>query len=131
MSGYRDLEVWQRGRALVAEVYLLSAKFPNSEQFGLTSQLRRSAVSIPTNIAEGYGRRTPAAYCQFLRIAKGSANELETLVILSGDLGFIASTEPILAEVSKIGSMLTNLIAKVESSSVREEVAPYLTAQED
>lgn len=122
---YKELEVWQRSRTLVKQIYQLTAAFPPSEAFGLTSQLRRSAISIPANIAEGYGRKSSGAYLQFLRIAKGSANELETLLILSGDLGLAGSSDDLLAEVAKLGSMLTNLIARIQAEGVREEESRY------
>ena len=78
VKSYRDLIAWQRARDLVREVYLLTATFPVGERFGLVSQMDRSAVSIPSNIAEGYGRATTQDYLHFLRIARGSAYELET-----------------------------------------------------
>lgn len=122
---YKDLEVWQRGRELVAVIYRLTSSFPGHETHGLVSQLRRSAVSIPANIAEGYGRRSSGAYVQFLRIAKGSVNELETLLILSNDLGYSESDEALLKDVAKLGSMLSNLIAKIQADGIREDVAYY------
>ena len=123
--GYKELDVWQKGREVVASIYQLSSSFPASEQFGLTSQLRRAAVSIPANIAEGYGRQSPKAYGQFLRVAKGSVNELETLLILATDLGFATGIEELTSKVAKLGSMLTNLIAKVEQNVVREQITQY------
>lgn len=124
---YKELDVWKASRSLVADVYNLTREFPQSEQFGLTSQIRRAAVSISANIAEGYGRKTPGAYAQFLRTAKGSVNELETLILLSQDLGFVNDQELLLCAIAKVGSMLTNLIAKIESSAVREDIAAYQT----
>lgn len=79
MKSYTELLVWQEAKALVKEVYLLTYDLPDSEKFGLTSQLKRAAVSVPTNIAEGIGRNTSKDAIQFLSIAKGSLNELETL----------------------------------------------------
>lgn len=122
---YKELDAWKEARTLVKDVYLATATFPTSEQIGITSQLRRAAVSISANIAEGYGRRSPAAFSQFLRIAKGSVNEVETLLILSADLGFLESSDELQARTAKIGSMLTNLITKIESGTVREEEMPY------
>lgn len=89
--------------------------------------MRRAAVSIPANVAEGYGRRLPGSYSHFLRIAKGSLNELETLVVVSLDLGYLSQPEgdELLAACGKLGSMTTNLIAKVSPGEVREEVASY------
>jgi four helix bundle protein len=122
---YKNLEVWQKARELVAEVYLLSESLPPAEQFGLTSQMRRAAVSIPSNIAEGYGRDSAKAYGQFLRIAKGSVNELETLLILAADLRLMKEQADLLSRIAKVGSMLTNLIRKVEQDVVRENLATY------
>ena len=87
VKSYRDLSAWQKARLLVKEVYLLTAAFPVGERFGLVSQMNRAAVSIPSNIAEGYGRATTQDYLHFLRIARGSAYELETQLVLAQDLG--------------------------------------------
>ena len=87
VKSYRDLVAWQRARELVKEVYLLTAKFPVGERFGFVSQMDRAAVSIPSNIAEGYGRLTTQDYLKFLRIARGSAYELETQLVLAVDIG--------------------------------------------
>lgn len=123
--GYRELEVWQVARLFVAEIYVATSSFPTSEQFGLTSQIRRAAVSVPANIAEGYGRQSPKAYGQFLRIAKGSVNEVETLLILANDMKFLSEVEGLLNKTARIGSMLTKLIQKVEVNVIREETATY------
>ncbi len=122
---YKELDAWKDARALVKDIYLATASFPPAEQFGLTSQIRRAAVSIPANIAEGYGRRSPGAFVQFLRIAKGSVNELETLLLLSTDLEILETCDELQERTAKIGSMLTNLISKIEASTVREDMSPY------
>ncbi len=90
MHKFKDLIVWKKGRELVKEVYLLTANFPKDEVFSLTSQIRRSVVSIPANIAEGCGRSTDKELCRFLDIANGSAFELESLFILSLDMEYIS-----------------------------------------
>lgn len=90
---YKNLNVWKESRNLVKMVYELSAKFPAEEKFGLTSQIRRCAVSIPSNIAEGMGRNTKKDTKQFFFVAKGSAYELETQLYLAEDLGFVESSE--------------------------------------
>ena len=87
VKSYRDLIAWQRSRELVKETYLLTATLPVGERFALVSQMDRAAVSIPSNIAEGYGRATTQEYLHFLRIARGSAYELETQLVLAEDLG--------------------------------------------
>ena len=86
--GFRRLVVWQRGFAMSFAVYRLTASFPPEERFGLTSQMRRAAVSVPSNIAEGYGRRSRGEYLQFLGNARGSNSELETQLLLARELNF-------------------------------------------
>jgi four helix bundle protein len=86
-KGYRDLLVWQKGIELVKETYKLTKSFPNDEKFGSVSQMRRAAVSIPSNIAEGQARHTTKEFIQFLSHAEGSLAELETQVIVSTELG--------------------------------------------
>ncbi|MCC7299719.1 MAG: four helix bundle protein, partial [Verrucomicrobia bacterium] len=92
MSDYKDLEVWKKAIAVVADIYRLTASFPESEKFGITNQMRRASVSIPSNIAEGSARHHANDFIHFLRIADGSAAELETQLIISEKLGFIADT---------------------------------------
>jgi len=86
---FTNLEVWNKSRVLVKEIYNLTKNFPKEEMFALTSQIRRSTISIPSNIAEGIGRRSAKENLQFLYIARGSLYEVETQIILSFDLGFI------------------------------------------
>lgn len=111
IESYRDLLVWQKAVALVTACYRLTVDFPSDERYGLTSQLRRAAVSIPANIAEGQARGTPKAFAQFLWIANGSRAELETHIVIAEQLGFVtrAQTEPTLDMSSEIGRMLTGL----------------------
>ena len=116
MQRFTDLQVWQKGHSLALKIYRLSSKFPSEERFGVTSQLRRAAVSVPTNIAEGSKRRTRQEYARFLNIAEGSTAEVEYLLMLSRDLGYAASeavTEG-LGEVAEIARMLHGLRTKVE-----------------
>ncbi|MDA3929549.1 MAG: four helix bundle protein [Prolixibacteraceae bacterium] len=89
MHRYKELKVWQKSRELVKEIYLTTDGFPKAEIYGITSQIRRSAVSIPANIAEGCGRNTNKELNRFMDIAQGSAFELETLILLCGDLNYI------------------------------------------
>ena len=105
IKSYRDLVAWQRARKLVQKVYLLTAAFPAGERFGLVSQMDRAAVSVPSNIAEGYGRATTQDYLHFLRIARGSAYELETQLVLAEDLGLCSQVES-----SKVGGTLQEVI---------------------
>lgn len=89
MHNFRELKIWQKGRELVKETYLTTKNFPKEELFGLSQQMRRAGVSIPSNIAEGCGRGTDNQLIHFLDIANGSTCELETQIILSFDLGYI------------------------------------------
>jgi four helix bundle protein len=93
MHRFKELKVWQKGRFLVKDIYLITKKFPDEELYGITSQIRRSAVSIPANIAEGCGRNTNPDLNRFLDISNGSSFELETLMILSSDLDFITDED--------------------------------------
>lgn len=110
-NDYRDLEVWQRGIEIAKQAYLLTQAFPQSELYGITSQIRRAAISIPANIAEGWGRRYPAEFLQFLRQANGSRTELETHLMLAVEVGLCAmeSVQPILAELATLGRQLVSL----------------------
>jgi four helix bundle protein len=115
MQRFTDLMVWQRSHALVLQVYRLTKGFPPDERYGLTSQLRRAALSVPTNIAEGSKRETNREYARFLNIAEGSLAETEYLLMVSRDLGYLpmAITKPVLAETSEIAKMLHGLRSKV------------------
>mgnify|MGYP001152985074 CR=1 FL=1 len=89
LKSYRDLEVWQKSYRLCIDIYKATRCFPADEKYGLTSQIRRASVSVPSNIAEGYGRRSPGEYVQSLYIAYGSVCELETQLLLSADLKYL------------------------------------------
>ena len=126
-TGFKGPEVWKASMDLVTELCRLTANFPDSERYGLISQIRRAAISIPTNIAEGYGRKLAASYAYFLRIAKGSTNEIETLLIVSHRLGFATDIRSLSEEVSRVGAMLTGLLRQVEQKNVRDHGAFYLS----
>ncbi len=117
LKSYRDLEVWQKSMDLVVAVYTLAADFPAQERYGLTSQIQRAAVSIPANIAEGYGRKHRGDYLHHLSMARGSLAELETHLTLAVRLEF-AGRERVV-EVwnlsQDVGKMLTKLIASLEA----------------
>ena len=91
--GYKDLLVWQKGMLLVKGVYRLTLSFPSDEKFGLTSQMRRAAVSIPSNIAEGQARRSTGEFIQFVSHAEGSVAELDTQLLIAVDLSYCSSSE--------------------------------------
>jgi four helix bundle protein len=107
MHNFKELKVWQISRKLVKEVYEITSTFPATERYGLTSQIRRCTVSIPTNIAEGSGRNTDKDFAHFLNISLGSAYELETLLILSFDVAFISpeQLEDLSVRISEIQKM--------------------------
>lgn len=115
IRGYRDLQVWQRAISIAEQTYRLSRTFPKEEQFGLTSQARRAAVSVAANIAEGYGRGSQPSYASFVRIAQGSLKELETHLIIAERVGVAngSSTEQILADADELGRMLRALLTKL------------------
>ena len=115
---HRKLEVWQRAMALVIRIYDLTKGFPNSEAYGLSSQMRRSAVSVPCNIAEGAARKSKAEFLQFLNIAQGSLSELDTQLELAYMLGYIdaESQQVTLAEITTIFRMLSGLVRSVKKS---------------
>jgi four helix bundle protein len=93
MHNYHELKIWQEGRKLVKTVYSASASFPKEEMYGLTSQIRRAAVSVPSNIAEGTGRASDKEFLRFLDYAVGSLFEIETQIILANDLHFIKTED--------------------------------------
>ncbi len=119
MQRFTDLKVWQEGHALTLEVYRLTAGFPSDERFGLTSQLRRAASSVPANIAEGSKRHTQAEYARFLNIGEGSLAEAEYFLILASDLGYTdASTvAPLSDRIDHLARMLHALRTKVEQTT--------------
>jgi len=112
MAGYRDLKVWQLAMLLAEEAYRLGTGFPKHEVYGLTSQLQRSSVSIPSNIAEGQGRNSPNEFRHFLGIAMGSLAELETQIILAQRLNYITEQQSgkALQLADEIGKMLKGLL---------------------
>jgi four helix bundle protein len=116
MQDFRKLKVWEKGHALTMAVYRASMTFPKTETFGLTSQMRRSAYSVPTNIAEGCGRGSDADFSRFLQIAMGSASELDYQVLLARDLGYLAEEAYLLLcqDVAEVKRMLTALINKLK-----------------
>ena len=121
MKDFRDLKVWEKGHELALACYAATTKFPKEEIFGLTSQIRRAASSIPANIAEGCGRRGNAELHRFLQMAMGSASELEYHLLLSRDLNFLKteSHDELHRRVTEIKRMLASLIRKVDEERSR------------
>src|ERR1041384_3206928 len=110
MKSYRDLVVWQKAMEFVVAVYRVTQAFPKSEVYGLSSQMQRAAVSIPSNIAEGHGLKQTQAYLRHLAIASGSLCELETQIEIANRLGYLPVKETaVLAQAKEIGRMLSGL----------------------
>ncbi|HAQ37288.1 MAG TPA: four helix bundle protein [Saprospiraceae bacterium] len=111
MKTHHDLDVWKKSIPLVTEIYKLTESYPKSELYGLTSQIRRSAVSIPSNIAEGDARSSTKEFSQFLSIALGSVSELETQLIVSNNLGFMRKTDldVLIEQIITIRKMIVGL----------------------
>jgi four helix bundle protein len=116
MRNYRDLQVWTKAHDLTVELYRLSREFPREEIYGLTSQLRRAAVSVGSNLAEGCGRRTSTELARFVRIALGSASELDYQLLLARDLGFMKEDDfaSSIAALTEVRKMLTSFLSSVE-----------------
>lgn len=112
INSYQDLEVWKKAMELVTDIYKVTQTFPKEELYSMTNQLRRASVSVPANIAEGWGRGTTKEYMQFLRIARGSLLEVETLMTISRNLGYVNAQiqEPILQKILEISKMVNALI---------------------
>ena len=117
IESYKDLEVWQMAMTLAEDCYLLTARFPKDEMYGMSAQIRRAAVSIPANIAEGYGRDQTGSFVQFLRIAQGSARELETHLILTERIRLVdqEAVAPLQELCERVSKMLRSLIRSLEA----------------
>jgi four helix bundle protein len=118
IQSYRDLDVWQKGMALAENCYRITKTFPKEEVYGMVSQIRRAAVSIPANIAEGYGREYRTEYIRFLRIAQGSLKELETHLLLAVRVDLITTeiAQPILAQCESTGKLLHALLRALQKN---------------
>jgi four helix bundle protein len=117
VGGYKDLLVWKKGIELVKEIYRMTKPFPTDERFGLVSQMRRAAVSIPSNIAEGQARKTTGEFVQFLSQAEGSLAELDTQLILAVELGYsnttqVASATGLVSELKRMLNALRRALLK-------------------
>jgi four helix bundle protein len=113
LERFEDLLVWRRAHELTLVVYRMTSRFPGEERFGLMSQMRRAAVSVPANIAEGFKKRSRPDKVKFYNISQGSLEELRYYLILSRDLGYIADVEPARANLDEVGRMLHGLIASI------------------
>ena len=117
VTSYRDLIAWQKAMDVVTDVYRITESFPTREQFGLTNQARRAAVSVPSNIAEGQGRGTTKDYIHFLHISRGSLQELETQLMLAQRLGYqeASKIEPLLTRTAEVSRIISGLINSLSS----------------
>ncbi len=124
MTSHKDLKVWQKAIELVKVIYDVTITFPNTEQFGLISQIRRCAVSIPSNIAEGCGRNSNKELIHFLYITSGSASELETQIIISQELGFLEKrkSEELQEMVLEIIKMTSSLIKSIKTRTDNTQI---------
>jgi len=119
VQSYRDLIVWKKSMAFVLDVYRCTQAFPKIETYGLTSQLRRAAVSVPSNIAEGQARLTTGEFKQFLGNARGPLMEVETQILIAGDLGYLDQnqSECLLSAAAEVGRILNGLLASLPKRS--------------
>ncbi len=119
MKDFRQLKVWEKSHQLALEIYKVTKHFPKEELYGLTSQIRRSSTSIPTNIAEGCGRFTDADFARFIQVAMGSASETEYQLILARDLDFLTkdSYEKLHNDVEEVKRMLASLLKTLRAVS--------------
>jgi four helix bundle protein len=119
VQSYRDLVVWKKSMALVLNVYRCTQAFPKIETYGLTSQLRRAVISVPSNIAEGQGRLSTGEFRQFLGNARGSLMEVETQILVAQDLGYFDQnqSEALLSATAEVGRILNGLLASLPKRS--------------
>ena len=119
IESHRDLQVWQRAKELAVRVIRATKRFPVDERFALSSQIRRSAVSVPSNIAEGFGRGSRDDYLRFLRVSRGSLFELDTQLLIAGELQYLADAESkvISEQWTSCSQLLAGLIRRLEQPS--------------
>jgi len=117
VSSFKDLEIWQRSIGLVEEIYRITKSFPQEETYGLSSQLRRAAISIPSNIAEGFARASEKEYKQFLYVSLGSCAEVSTQITIADRLGYLKQekADVLSDEVKQISKMTMGLIKKLKT----------------
>ena len=128
MKTHKDLLVWKTSIELVTVVYELTKSFPEEEKFGLTNQLRRVAVSIPSNIAEGDARNSKKEFVRFLSIALGSSAELQTQLLISKNLGYLSEQNKLILEFEAVSKMISGLIRSVNKTNyVQEDAITYET----
>ena len=114
---YKELIAWQKAMVMVTHVYKVTKTFPNDERFGLISQIRRCAVSVPSNIAEGQARNTTGEFKQFLGIARGSLAELTTQLMIAQNLGYLSNEDPAISMADEVGRILGGLFKSLNSKN--------------
>ena len=127
METHKDLRVWQQSIELVTSIYMITKTFPEEEMFGLVSQMRRAAVSVPSNIAEGYVRGTDRENLHFLRISSGSMSEVETQLLLSWNLGYISqeSYDELSENLTSVWKQLNALIGSIKKRLSPQELMSF------
>lgn len=118
--GFRELVAWRKAYDLALLMYRVTASFPKEERFGLTQQIRRAAVSVPSNIAEGWGRGTTVDYLRFLGLARGSLYETQTQTWIASDLNYVDDSEEIHERINEVGRLLNALIRSLKEKTERE-----------
>jgi len=133
MQSYKELSVWQQSMNLVSEVYRITRPFPREEIYGLTSQLRRCAVSVPSNIAEGQGRSTRGEFLQFLCHARGSLFEMETQLIIAAELGYVSDNDQrvVINQLTRVAKLLNALITSLRLSPSKQSTIHDLRSTRD
>ena len=122
IESYKDLVVWQKGIELVNELYSVTKGFPKEEMFGLTNQIRRAAISVPSNIAEGWGRNSTKNYIQFIRISVGSLYEIETQLVIANNQNYITNQikSALSEKIDELGKMLNTLLKRLDNYSANK-----------
>jgi four helix bundle protein len=122
IESYKDLVVWQKGIELVNELYSVTKGFPKEEMFGLTNQIRRATISVPSNIAEGWGRNSTKNYIQFIRISVGSLYEIETQLVIANNQNYITNQikSALSEKIDELGKMLNTLLKRLDNYSANK-----------
>lgn len=117
-KSFRDLDAWKKAIDLTTSIYVATREFPNDQRYGLSQQMQRAAVSIPSNIAEGHGRKTNGEFAYFVRISRGSVSELETQTLVSKNLGFLddPSFEVLEVQIETVGKLINGLLTYLENT---------------
>jgi four helix bundle protein len=127
ITTHKDLDVWKKSMELATRVYAVTAQFPKEELYGLTSQIRRCAISIPSNIAEGAARQSRKEFIQFLHIASGSIAELETQLLLASKMGFAARIDA-LTQLEEVRRMLLGLLRSLKKKPITHHPSPITSS---